>query len=58
LAAPVRSLTGVFQSGTGIIWNVDPAAWKAQACSVAHRDLTPTEWTEFLGRRRYGKVCP
>jgi WD40 repeat protein len=49
---------GVFRSGTGIIWNVDPAAWKAQACSVAHRNLAPTEWTEFLGRRRYHKVCP
>jgi WD40 repeat protein len=53
-----KHLLGVFKSGTGIIWSVDSAAWKAQACRVAHRNLTPTEWTEFLGSRRYRKVCP
>jgi len=53
-----KHVLGDFQSGTGIIWNVDPAAWKAQACRVAHRNLSPPEWTEFLGRRRYRKVCP
>jgi WD40 repeat protein len=53
-----RHVLGVFQSGTGIIWSVDPAAWKAQACSVADRNLAPSEWTEFVGSRRYRKVCP
>jgi WD40 repeat protein/DNA-binding SARP family transcriptional activator len=49
---------GVFGSGTGIVWNVDPAAWKAKACSVARRNLTHAEWTEFLGGRSYRHVCP
>ena len=42
---------------TGVVWNVDPAAWEAQACRVAHRDLTRREWNEFLGQRAYRPVC-
>jgi hypothetical protein len=53
-----KHVLGVFSSGTGIVWNVDPAAWKAKACRVARRNLTQVEWTEFLGRRSYRSVCP
>jgi WD40 repeat protein len=53
-----RHVLGVFGSGTGILWSVDPVAWAAKACSIAHRNLTPGEWTEFLGHRRYQNVCP
>ena len=53
-----KHVLGVFGSGTGIVWSVDPAAWAAKACSIAHRNLTPGEWTEFLGHRRYRDVCP
>jgi WD40 repeat protein len=53
-----KRVLGIFRSGTGIVWSVDPAAWKAKACRVANRSLTPTEWTEFLGRRSYRNVCP
>ena len=53
-----KHVLGVFQSGTGIVWNVDPAAWKAKACTVAGRNLTRAEWTEFLGERSYHNVCP
>jgi WD40 repeat protein len=42
---------------TGVVWNVDPVAWEAQACRVAHRDLTREEWNEFLGQRAYRPVC-
>lgn len=42
---------------TGVVWNVDPVAWEAQACRVAHRDLTHREWNEFLGQRAYRPVC-
>jgi WD40 repeat protein len=48
---------GVFGSGVGIVWNVDPAAWKAKACGVARRNLTRAEWTDFLGGRSYRNVC-
>jgi WD40 repeat protein len=52
-----KHVLGVFGSGAGVVWNVDPAAWKAKACSVAGRNLTQAEWTEFLGGRSYRKVC-
>src|SRR5436305_2125361 len=42
---------------TGVVWNVDPVAWEAQACRVAHRELTRKEWSAFLGQRRYRPVC-
>jgi WD40 repeat protein len=47
-----------FWSGTGIAWNVDPAAWKTQACRIAHRNLTRGEWHDFLPGRGYRRVCP
>jgi WD40 repeat protein len=38
-------------NGTVNIWNLDIRAWKAFACSIAARDLTPLEWDLFVGRR-------
>jgi WD40 repeat protein/DNA-binding SARP family transcriptional activator len=52
-----KHVLGVFTSGTGVVWNVDPAAWEARACRVAHRNLAPAEWKAFVGRRHYAKVC-
>jgi WD40 repeat protein len=42
---------------TSIVWNVDPVVWEAQACRVAHRNLTREEWNDFLGQRTYRPVC-
>jgi WD40 repeat protein len=53
-----KRVLGVFGSGAGIVWSVDPADWAAKACGIAHRNLTRGEWTEFLGRRHYRDVCP
>jgi WD40 repeat protein/DNA-binding SARP family transcriptional activator len=47
---------GVF-GPAGVVWNVDPTAWEAQACRTAHRELTHQEWSDFLGKRRYRPVC-
>jgi WD40 repeat protein len=47
---------GVF-GPTGVVWNLDPGAWEAQACRVARRELTREEWSAFLGQRRYRPVC-
>src|SRR5205814_893577 len=51
-----KHVLGVFQSGTGIIWDVDPAAWKAEACSVAGRTFSRAEWHDLVGRRRYRDI--
>ena len=48
----------VFSDGTGVIWNLDQSAWAADACRVAHRNLTRTEWHDLLPQRRFRPVCP
>jgi WD40 repeat protein/DNA-binding SARP family transcriptional activator len=48
----------VFGDGTGVIWNLDPAAWRAQACRIANGNLTRAEWNDVLPGRAYGRVCP
>ena len=53
-----KKIIAVFGSGTGVIWNVDPDAWQAHACRIAHRNLTRTEWPEFVPERGYRQVCP
>jgi WD40 repeat protein len=52
-----KYVIATFVSGIGVIWSVDPAAWQAQACRIANRNLTPTEWHNFLPDRGYRSVC-
>jgi WD40 repeat protein len=53
-----KRVIAVFGSGTGVVWNVDPVAWETQACRAAHRNLTRSEWRDFLPQRGYRHVCP
>lgn len=53
-----KNVIVVFGSGLGVVWNVDPAAWADQACGVAHRNLTRSEWADFLPQTRYRPSCP
>ena len=53
-----KHVLGVFRSGAGIVWSVDPADWAAKACNIARRNLSRSEWTELLGHRQYRDVCP
>jgi WD40 repeat protein/class 3 adenylate cyclase len=46
------------QSAAIYIWTVDPAAWRADACAVAGRNLTPEEWSSYLPDRSYESLCP
>jgi WD40 repeat protein len=48
----------VYADGTAILWNLDPAAWEAQACAVAGRNLSQTEWSELLPTQPYQQLCP
>jgi WD40 repeat protein len=52
-----KRVFGMWSSGTGIIWDVDPADWAARACSVANRNLTRAEWKRFLPNVRYRRIC-
>ena len=53
-AAPIVS------NSAGQTWVVPVTlgAWEAAACRVAGRNLTRTEWDEFLPGRPYRRFCP
>jgi WD40 repeat protein len=53
-----KHLIAAFDSGVGVVWNVDPRAWERQACRVAHRNLTAAEWRDLLPHRTFRPVCP
>ena len=52
-----RHVFGMWQSGTGIIWDIDPSDWAARACSVANRTLTRAEWKRFVPDAPYRAIC-
>ena len=51
-------LAAAAPSGSVLVWDVNPASWRARACAVAGRTLTRAEWDEFLPGRPYHEVCP
>jgi WD40 repeat protein len=45
--------------GTIRVWNVDESAWSNRACSIANRNLTLTEWNQYIGKQSpYCLTCP
>ena len=38
-------------------WDTSTQRILAQACTMAGRDLTPTEWAQSFGDRPYRKTC-
>jgi WD40 repeat protein len=38
-------------------WDLDPVRWAEQACTVANRALTESEWRLFLGDAPYEPAC-
>ena len=39
-------------------WDLDPAHWETKACAIAGRNLTPAEWTKYIGPLdRYHAIC-
>jgi hypothetical protein len=45
------------ETGRGIRWEFDPAAWAQRACDVAGRTLTQDEWNRFLPGLPYDPAC-
>jgi len=42
-----------------LVWDMRLATWRQRACRVAHRNMTPTEWTQFFGAEEdYQETCP
>jgi hypothetical protein len=43
--------------GRVILWYLDIELWKELACRTANRNLTPSEWAQYLGNEPYYKTC-
>jgi WD40 repeat protein/DNA-binding SARP family transcriptional activator len=50
-------LVALFDDGDGVIWPVTLRAWLQHACSIAGRNLTPDEWSRYIGSARYERTC-
>ena len=53
-----QGLLVVDDHGNGFTWPTSLAAWKQRACTVAGRNLTRAEWTQYLPGHSYTRVCP
>jgi WD40 repeat protein len=40
------------------VWDIVPNFLEKQACTIANRNLTRSEWKQFVVDEPYGKVCP
>lgn len=51
-------LASVGEEDSIVFWQVDFEEWSSLACRIANRNLTPQEWSTYLGNRSYRKTCP
>lgn len=51
-------LASVGEDNSIIFWNVDFDGWVSEACRIANRNLTPQEWSTYVGSGSYRKTCP
>jgi WD40 repeat protein len=50
-------LFAVYDTGRAYRWDVRPSSWARQACAVAGRRLTRSEWEDALPDRAYDPAC-
>lgn len=51
--------TAATLSGSNLLlWSIDAADWRARACAVANRNLTPAEWHQYLPDVPTRMTCP
>jgi WD40 repeat protein len=51
-------LASVGEDNSIIFWDADVDGWTSEACRIANRNLTPQEWSTYIGSRAYRKTCP
>lgn len=44
--------------GEATFWNLDPESWKQKACDIVGRNLTQSEWNEYIPDKNYEVTCP
>jgi WD40 repeat protein len=59
---PADQLMTIVNIGHGgivhVLWETKVDSWIAHACSIVNRNLTTTEWNQFVTGEPYSKVCP
>jgi hypothetical protein len=40
-----------------MVWDLDPADWASIACRIAGRNLSQSEWKQYLSGRPYQVKC-
>jgi WD40 repeat protein len=53
-----QTLVSGAQDGTTAFRQLRPQTWERQACTIAGRNLTRTEWHQYLGNTAYHRTCP
>jgi WD40 repeat protein len=54
-----QTLASASSENTVKLWNISLESWKARACRAAGRNLTLSEWRQYMGSDRpYEKTCP
>ncbi|MEA2560153.1 MAG: hypothetical protein QOH06_1657 [Acidobacteriota bacterium] len=54
-----KRLASASQDETVILWDLDLASLKAEACRTANRNLTCEEWQQYVSAEKpYRKTCP
>jgi WD40 repeat protein len=51
-------LASVGEDNSIIFWDAGVDGWINEACRIANRNLTPQEWSTYMGSRSYRKTCP
>jgi WD40 repeat protein/serine/threonine protein kinase len=54
---PDGQLISVGDDGRVVVWQLALQDWRARACAVANRTLTPDEWQRYLGDVAYTPSC-
>jgi WD40 repeat protein len=55
---PAGTMFSEAENDTPLLWDTDPTRWQATACRIAGRNLTQTEWREYIPSRPYQTTCP
>jgi WD40 repeat protein len=50
-------LFAITDAGRAYRWDIRPSSWARQACKIAGRRLTRTEWNDVLPERDYAPAC-
>jgi hypothetical protein len=52
----ITTATG-YATGTPTVLDLDPSHWQATACRLAGRNLTRSEWAQYIPGRPYQTTC-